>query len=481
MIRHWIALGSSRPQTLLAICAVLLAVQVSPWWYSSIDSAAYLSMARSLARGTGPTNLGSPLLWYSPGYPALISPLFWISDRPFAAIAILHWALAVGLLLGVYRWSRRVLPEAAVWIAALTVVNHGFWIHFRRPLSEMAFMCLFVGVVNCLAGVGKVSRAGAFVGRLTAAASLTTLLCVIRPVGVMLVPAVAVWTLREVFGGRLSRLRGLGATALISAAAGTPVAMFVLHERTTAAELNGRSYLDDFENAARSPLEGYSRGAQLCVSDIGRVCIPGLFKSHGKPGDWTDVNMLIHVPFFALLCLGWSRWTRRQNDLFAWYVPFYLLLITAHAMDTGARLLLPLLPALFVALWFAAERIAERRQYLIAACLALQLAVGVSYWLGVDLPRARRYDRLWPAVDQLATRIASEPGPVAASRLDGDLQLMLEVALDRSVSMQEDRVKAARWCVTPSGADGPDGFTRVDTHDDLALWSRSLAAGFAAR
>jgi hypothetical protein len=248
-----------------------------------------------------------------------------------------------------------------------------------------------------------------------------------------------------------------------------------------AAELRGRSYLDDFQGAARSPLESYSRGAQLCVSDIGRVCIPGLFKSHGTPGDWTDVNMLIHVPFFVLLSFGWVRWIRRQNDLFAWYVPFYLLLITAHAMDTGARLLLPLLPALFVSLWFAAGRIGERRQYVVAACLALQLVVAGSYWLSVDLPRARRYDRFWPAADKLAARIAAEPGPVAASQLDGDLQLMLEVVLDRPVSYQDDRLKVARWCVTRRDSVGPEGFARVHTADDLVLWSRSPAQGFAAR
>jgi hypothetical protein len=481
MIKRWTAVAASRPKTVLAVCAVLLAVQVSPWWYSSIDSASYLSMARSLARGTGPTNLGSRLLWYSPGYPALISPFFLICDRPFVAIAILHWGLAVGLLLGVYRWSRQVIPEAAVWIASLTVVNHGFWIHFRRPLSEMAFMCLFVWVINALATAGKVPQARQFIGRLAAAAGLTVLLCVVRPVGVMLAPAVAVWTFREVFAGHLSWARAAATTAMIAAAAGTPVALFVSHERAMAAELSGRSYLDDFESAARSPLEGYSRGAQLCISDIGRVCIPGLFKSHGTPGDWTDPNMLIHVPFFALVCFGWWRWFRHQNDLFACYVPFYLLLITAHSMDTGARLLLPLLPALFVSLWFAAERIADRRQDVAVAFLVLQLLVAGSYWLGVDLPRARRYDRLWPAVDELAAKIASEPGPVAASQLDSDLQLMLEVTLDRPVLYGADRVKTARWCVTRREAGGPEGFVPAYSAAELLLWSNHHADDFAAR
>jgi hypothetical protein len=476
MMKAWIAVCQARPKTVMGVCALMLAVQVGPWWYSSIDSASYLSMARSLARGTGLTNLGSPLLWYSPGYPALISPLFWLGDRPYLAIALVQWVLSVGLMAGVYRWVRQVAPEAAAWVASLTVVNHGLWIHFRRPLSEIAFMCALVWVMNCLHGLGNGSKAFAFAARLVASAALTALLCVIRPVGVMLVPAVAVWALQQAMAGRLSGSRTAIMLLVIATAAGMPVALFVFHERDTAAELSGRSYLDEFHEAAQSPGQSYSRGVQLCISDIGRVCIPGLFKSHGPPGDWTDINMLIHVPFFLLVCHGWWRWIRRHNDLFAWFMPFYVLLIAAHAIDTGARLLLPLLPALLVAVWFAAERIGERRQYLVAGCFSLQLVVAGGFWLGFDLPRARQYDRLWPTVDELAGRIASDPGVVAASRLPGELQLMLEVALDRPVLCKDEGIEMVDWSVTPGNQTRLDGFLPVHSANNLILWRRERTA-----
>lgn len=438
MLQQWLARIQSRPKTTLAVCALLLAVQVGPWWYSSIDSASYLSMAGSIARGTGPTNFGSRLLWYSPGYPALISPLFLLDDRPFFAIAILQWLLAVGLLVGVYQGARAVAPEAAVWIAALTVVNHGLWIHVRRPLSEVAFLCLLVWAVNCLRRLPGVPRT-LFLARLFRAAALTALLCVIRPVGVMIVPAFIVWAALEARVSKWSWPRALISSAVIAAAAGTPVALFVTHERTMAAKLGGRSYADEFHEAAQSPLESYSRGLQLSISDIGRVCLPGLFKSHGRPGDWTDPNMLIHTPFFALVVCGWLRWQRKANDLLAWYVPFYVLLIAAHAMDTGARLLLPLLPALFVCAWFALERIGNVRQAVAAACLILQAAVGGAYWLAVDLPRARYFHRQWPAVEELAAPIrAGAPAAVDADS-PTDLRLMLELALDRPVAVRTDR------------------------------------------
>ncbi|HVA47162.1 MAG TPA: hypothetical protein VNH11_12410 [Pirellulales bacterium] len=453
VVKQWIANCPSRPRAVLAVCAILLAVQIDPWWYSSIDSASYLSMARSLARGTGPTNFGSPLLWYSPGYPALISPFFLFDNRPFLGIAMFQWLLAVGLLLGVYYWARQVSPDAAIWVAGLTVVNHGFWIHFRRPLSEIAFMCALIWVVNILRSLAgarledglprpsKDERDGPgrpssdlhslFGGRLAAGAALTALLCIIRPVGTMIVPAFVVWAWLEARAGKLSWLKAAVASAVIAIAAGTPVALFVAHERRVAAELGGRSYADEFHDAARSPLESYSRGVQLCVSDMGRVCLPGLFKSHGTPGDWTDVNMLVHVPFCALVVYGWFRWRRRGNDLFAWYMPFYLLLIAAHAMDTGARLLLPLLPALFVCVWIGLDRLGPRQPTLAAACLALQAAVGGAYWLAVDLPRARYNAAQWPSVEAMAAEILNGRRGISDADVRDDRRLMLELVLDR--------------------------------------------------
>lgn len=462
------------PAAPLAACALLLAAQVGPWWYSSTDSASYLSMARSLARGAGPLNLGSRLWWYSPGYPALVSPLFLLSPRPFFWIMAFHWLLAVGLMLGVYVWARRAAPQAAAWIAALTVVNHGFWLHYRRPLSEVAFMCALVWTVNALAVLPWQGRMRTFVSRLSCAAALVALLCAIRPVGVMIAPALAA----SVFCRRPPRLRAAAAVLAIGAAASLPVGLFVLHERLSAAELGGRTYLDEFHDAARTPLTSWSAGVQMCVSDIGRVCIPGLFKSHGSPGDWTDVNMLLHVPFFALVSIGWRRLTRVEADPFAWFMPFYFLLIAAHAMDAGARLMLPLLPALLLCAWFGLERIGPQRRVVFGVCLALQLLAAGGYWLAIDLPRARQADRYWAAIDRLVPAIAAEPEAKVAADLPGELQLMLEVALDRPVRLRRETERDSDalpvdWLVSLAASDGSGaGPPRLELR---ALSSRRLA------
>ena len=92
----------ARPKIALVATAILLATQIGPWWYATSDSKGYLSIARSLANGHGLTNLGSPHIWFAPGYPVILSPLFLLSDRPFLAISIVTWLLAVAYLAGVY-------------------------------------------------------------------------------------------------------------------------------------------------------------------------------------------------------------------------------------------------------------------------------------------------------------------------------------------------------------------------------------------
>lgn len=461
-----------RPSRVLAVLALLMAAQISPWWYASDDSHSYLSIARSIADGTGPTNLGSRHLWFSPGYPLLISPMFWLGERPFLAISIFQWLLMVAFMVGVYQWSRGVVGQAALWIAALTVVNHAVWVHYRRPLSELTFTCALVWVANCLRWAMAANRLATFITRLSLAASLTAASCIIRPVGIVLGPACFVAVCLAARRRVLAWPRAAIASIAMVIASAVPVAMVAAHERATAGS-EGRTYLDEFHEAAADLLPNYSRGLQICVSDIGRLCIPGMFKTHGAPGDWTDINMLVNGPFFVLLCVGWWRWVRRDDDVLAWCLPFFVVLLAAHAIATGARLMLPMLPALLVCFWLAVERIGERgRRLVVAAALIAQLLAATGYWLWVDAPRARRNHGRWPAIDTIAREITRDPGAVALGPLPDDADLMLELALDRRVSRGGEAGPYARWLVTSRDESAPADFERFDEAGDLTLWSR---------
>ena len=95
----------SHDRWVLAVAGLLLAVQVGPWYYPQGDAPAYISIGRSIAHG-GLANMGSPVLWFPPGYPLLISPLFYVGDLPLLEISALNWLLAVAGMLGIYRWAR---------------------------------------------------------------------------------------------------------------------------------------------------------------------------------------------------------------------------------------------------------------------------------------------------------------------------------------------------------------------------------------
>ena len=53
-------------------------------------------------------------------------------------------------MVGFYRWARQALPDGAVLVTGLAEVNLGVWIHYRRTLSEIAFMAIVIWTVQAL-------------------------------------------------------------------------------------------------------------------------------------------------------------------------------------------------------------------------------------------------------------------------------------------------------------------------------------------
>ena len=228
----------------LALAALLLAVQIGPWYYSQRDAAAYISIARHLAHGAGLQNMGSPVLWFPPGYPMLLSPLFRLRDLPLLEISVVHCLLGVGLLWGIYRWARPLAPEAAVWIAAISVGTSAVWILYRQPMSEMAFMAVMAWLLVSLQALARPQSRGRFLAWLAAAVGLTVALCLIRSVGIALAAGGSCAVGRRgcaAGSSRTGRRRrsvswrpALVAALAMSTAAAITVGGFILHERWAA-------------------------------------------------------------------------------------------------------------------------------------------------------------------------------------------------------------------------------------------------------
>jgi 4-amino-4-deoxy-L-arabinose transferase-like glycosyltransferase len=477
-VTHWL------PQSRwwLAGLALILATQISCYWYPTPDACSYLSMARSVAHGNGLRNLGSPHLWYPPGYAVLISPLFWLSDRPFLAISVFHWVAMVLFMLGVYVWVRQNAPGAAPWITALCVINLTLWRHIRCTLTEVTFITILIWTANSLRAAVTAATPRGTAWRALAAILLMGLLCLVRQAGITLAGGFGVYALLSARAGRISWRKALLLSVVVAATATAAVSALVVREHCTAQSTGRRTYLDNFRDSAHQWEASCLQGLQMCISEDSRVALPGVAKSYGPPGQWFNVNMLLYVPFFLFLLWGCWRWQLRELDPLACALPFYIGLHTVYAIDSGARFAVPLIPPMMVSLWYALEALGtQRRVRLFAVAALLHLVMAAGYWVHNDLPLARALAAQWPAIDTFAASIQADPGPTAVVHdVPMEIAKMLDLAVDRRATENFDRLgvrPAIRWLLTPRCQPVPPGFVlKCAAGDYQLLQSMAVAA-----
>jgi hypothetical protein len=427
-------------------------------------------MAKNLAHGHGLTavrdaNSSPPK---QPGYPLLISPLFLISDRPFLQLSILHFTLAVALLGGAYLWARRVAPDAAVWIAALTAVNGALWVAYRQPLSDVAFACGCIWSVNLLYAALDARGAGALLATALAAAAMLIATCAVRYLGITFALGCCLALVVGAWRRQIRWPRALALTLLLGLVSAATVAALIAREHAMAAQSGTQTYVGLLKASASGLSVTYPRGLQWLIAGIGRDMIPGMLKTYGPAGKWLNINMALHSPLFALLLLGWTRWVRRPADPFAWALPVYVAVLVAYSGEYGVRYCVPLLPALWVCLWFGLEGLRGRRVGILAILWGLHVAVALGYWLWIDLPGARALDHQWPQADRLAAQVGSDPGRVAAAPglvvtnppLREFVQLA-QLALGRPIADDFDDPAVrdgTQWLIVPAKQPPPRGF-----------------------
>jgi hypothetical protein len=439
----------------------LLAVQISAYWYPTPDASAYLSIARSIAAGRGPANLGSRQLYLAPGYPVLISPLFRLGSEPFIWVSGLHWALAVAFMLGVYRWARGRFPDGALLITALAVVNVELWTLYRRTLSEAAFLALLIWTVNALeAAAGAVSlrrRLG-----LTGLASVLTLwLATTRQAGITVAAGFGTLMLLDAWHARVSWRRALGATLAVGAPATLALLGLAFYDRAMAAGSPSPTYLDHLTDPNSSWAGQVAEGFRLRITEVGRLTVPGMFKSYGRRGAWVNVNMAVYVPLFLAVVGAVIRLGLRCRDVLALTFPFYLALYLVWPFDQATRFTLPMLPLLMAALWMLSAPLGRGRPRLLGAALVLHLGVALAYWTAVDLPRARDDNAQWPSLRRLAAVARTDGKTVMASGVAPNAIWMFQYLVDRRVREELPDTPVGddvRWLIVPEGDPGRGGF-----------------------
>lgn len=447
-------------------------MQISPWWYPAPDAVYYLSIARSLVRHHHLATLENPQLGFPPGYPLLVSPAFVLSDRPFLVVSVIHLFLAIALMVGTYRWARRWSPDGALLVTALVMVNVSFWIHYRRVLSEVAFMTCMVWSVHALnAVVAAPSRRDAF-RRAVPAAALLVAVCMIREVGVVIAGGFALALLLEARRDNVEWWPAVLLVAAVGLPAAATVVGFIGYEaamRATSPAPVG-THLEGLLHTTAPLVPQLVEGVRLRVSEVGRLLIPGMFKSYARRGVWLDVNLFIYVPVFALVALGWWKFVRRCNDVFALTLPFYLAAYVVWSYDSGTRYMLPMLPVLAVCLWSLLDGWRRHRLTIVTSLLVAHLGVAAGYWLAIDLPRARACSAGADQLSELVPKIPVRVMGTGGADVPACERWLLAFALDRPV-LQVDQARLADvdWMVVPTSWPEPAGYRRSATAGQYQL------------
>ncbi len=460
-----------RPRLWLGLFVLLLIAQVRPWWIPQPDSRCYLSMARSLAEQGRMLNLGREHLWYFPGYSLLLSPFYLVSERPDWLISAFQWGTAALLMVGIYQWARRIVPEWAVWIAAVSTVNAGVWFHAARVMSEVPFMCALVWAANAgIAAYRSQSRSRAILLTLIATL-LVAVTAIIRPAGLMLAVGFGLSLGWQALRHRTTWLRAVALTLAVGVPASIGVVAFMKIEQSTATQESARTYLSNFGDSARSPLASYLEGVRLAIRDSGRVVIPGMFKSYNETG-WLDPNLLVYVPACVALAWAWWRLTRETADPLLLGVPFYVLLHVVYPYEAGARFFVPLLPIFVASLAFLIKPADRRRVFAAAGFCAAHMMIAVIYWLAIDAPRAAAESRRGEEIAAISQQIKAGELHVAAVALEGNDLLMLELQLDRQVPLRDKNKATDEWLVSDRRLQPTGPYRLSATTDSFALSRR---------
>jgi hypothetical protein len=270
--------------------------------------------------------------------------------------------------------------------------------------------------------------------------------------------------------GRCFLLGGIACVIALASAIG-----FISRQSVTAAERGPDTvtYTGELLDLNRSLPARVAEGVRLRITEVGRLLIPGMFKSYDARGRWIPNTLFIFLPVFIVFAIGWWRFAMSAPNVLAWAFPFYLGLYIVWWGEQGTRYMMPMLPILWASMWFFAAPWDRFRRPVFAVLVAAHLIVAGIYWTG-DLQQTRQLAGYWPKLDRLAAAVQSEPanGAICADRHIG---CMFLVALDRGWPIVEKAGAVGpgvRWLLISDDRGDAPGFTTKARAGDLRLMER---------
>ncbi len=343
---------------ILFVSAVLLhAVGLNANWRFQRDSAVYLSLARALVEGRGYVHNGRFHTRYSPGLPvtlAAVGSATGMPEMPSDSFLPLN-AVGVAAGVGCVAFMALIMRELGLsWVQAtvpvvLLTFSRTRYYYSLQIMTDVPFACLALGALWCGLRM-RAARGAASWAWCGGAALLAATASMFRPVGPLLVPALAagLWLHRDA----LRRwLPAAGKTLLILLVVLAPVIAWSAHSQAQAPEAEvgyTRNKLDPQQLVKRSAVlfarwsehpEGFADAA--FGSNLGivpglilmGVMAVGLVVSLRRGERMLSVFALLCIA--AILCGGWA--IRRRYLVPALPVMLYWLVLGGTAVGAWLR------------------------------------------------------------------------------------------------------------------------------------------------
>jgi hypothetical protein len=355
---------------------------------AGMDDAYYIEMARSLADGRGPVihlNQVVPGWWpniFPLGFPLLLSPVAYLvadSVQLFKLIPILAW---IALALVCLRLARTLAPGQCVALAALVCLNPWTIAYAVRVFSDLPFAAVSLAAVMMFTDLADLPRMRT--QRFAALVVVTAAAIMIRSVGLALpVSMIFFWLLHR---------RWLRAFLLAGS-----VAAVLLPITLACGQLGGgllsRSYLQqvfasDAAGVSRTTvvmenLTGYLRELSVVLLPLFGNPLESLAARYGLGAIYGPMQMLVGIVLVAgiirgLIVLGRGH-PGRSRFLFIYLVVYSGVLLNFSGYPSGvqARLLLPVVPLLYLMLLVTLQRMAGTgRVFWTTVALVFSLSLG---------------------------------------------------------------------------------------------------------
>jgi hypothetical protein len=326
---------------LAAVHLILALVTFLPQPHTGGDSAAYITLGRSLLERGALLSLWDPAepmhTQYPPAFPGILAVSMAFGLEPWTQLKLVVIALSVGAVTLSFLWlMRRRRPLIAIGAASILAFSPGVLEQSRWVLSDVPFWFLTMLAVWSLERVPKDRRAMLAVGIVAILLAYLT-----RSAGLPLVLAAASW---------LALRRRWKPLAVLAAA----ILPFALWWWLRARSQGGVDYVSQFWF-----VNPYQPG-------LGRIGVLGFFD---RIVENATKYVTIHLPIlltgttgalplvlsagtFGFGIYGWARRLRRPSFVELFTVLYLGLILVWPAVWSGERFLLPAMPVL---LYYAAD------------------------------------------------------------------------------------------------------------------------------